>query len=494
MTSRTALIEVAPGQRRIAMVEDGRLSELVVDRPGRQSVTGNIYLGRVERILPSIQAAFVGMGLERSGFLGLAEARPANHGDGSGAGGEGITDYVSEGDAVLVQALNDPVSDKGAKVTTRITLPGRFVVYTPGQAGIRMSRRLVAEGKAGPIEAMVSKLARDGEGFILRSAAGDATDESLTDDIDSLRAAWETIGEARRTARPPACLHRDLDPVQRLFREEAGPRLGRIVVDDAGVLAELRAACTRLSPGLADRLEMHSAGTALFDAYDIEGQIEEALSPTVALPSGGGIVIEETTALTAIDVNTGGRTISGGPERAAVDANMAAIPEIARHIRLRNLGGLVVVDFVSMRRQGNRQAVIDALRQAVSSDHCPVHVAGFTRFGLVEMTRERRRASLSETLLAPCPACTGAGRVYSPEAAAYDALRRIRNQQNARPAQPLTVRAPGRVIEALKNLAPETLAQVEEQTGRAVDLICDDSLAADRFEVHGSGETEEKDG
>ena len=487
------MIEVTPGQRRIALIEDTRLYELVVDRPDRESVTGNIYLGRVERILPSIQAAFVDIGLERSGFLGLADARPADNREGVRSSAEGITDYVSEGDAVLVQALNDPVSDKGAKVTTRITLPGRLLVYTPGQVGIRTSRRLAAEG--GPIEAMVSKLARDDEGFIVRSAAGNATDdESLTDDIDALRAAWETITKARKTARPPACLHRDIGSVQRLLRDEIGTDLERIVVDDAQALTELRAACARLSPGLLDRLEMYSGGAALFEAFEIEGQIDEALSPIVALPSGGTIVIEETTALTAIDVNTGGRSVSGGPERAALDANLAAVAEIARHIRLRNLSGLVVVDFVSMRRRDNRHAVIDALREAVSSDRCPVHVAGFTRFGLIEMTRERRRASLSEALLVPCADCGGTGWLKSPETVAYDALRDIQRKGNALPAAPLTVTAPSPVIAALKNLTEDALAKAEERIGWAINLVSDDSLATDQFQVRTGGEVEGKDG
>ena len=357
-----------------------------------------------------------------------------------------------------------------------------------------MSRRLVAEGEGGPIEAMVSKLARDDEGFIVRSAAGHATDESLSDDIDTLRAAWETISEARTTARPSACLHRGLDLVQQLLRDEAGLDIGRIVVDDARALAELRAACARLSPGLLDRLEVHSGDAALFEAYEIEGQIDEPLSPMVALPSGGGIVIEETAALTAIDVNTGGRSVSGGPEQAALDANLAAIGEIARHIRLRNLGGLVVVDFVSMRRRENRHTVIDALREAVSSDRCPVHVAGFTRFGLVEMTRERRRASLSETLLVPCAGCAGTGRLKSPETVAYDALRHIQRKGSALPAASLTVIAPSRVIAALESLAENALAKAEERIGWAVDLVSDDSLAADQFQVRIGGEAEGKDG
>ena len=491
MAADTVLIEVAPGQRRIALIEGARLCELVVDRPDRESVTGNIYLGRVERILPSIQAAFVDIGLERSGFLGLAEARLAEHRDRARSGADGITDYASEGGAVLVQAMNDPHSDKGAKLTTRITLPGRFLVYTPGQTGIRTSRRL-AEG--GPIEAMVSKLARDDEGFILRSAAGHATEETLSNDIDDLRATWETIAEARRTARPSTCLHRDLDPVHRLLRDEAGPDLRRIVVDDAGTLAELRTACTRLSPGLLDRLEMHSAAAALFEAYEIEGQIDEALSPIVALPSGGSIGIEETAALTAIDVNTGGRTVTGGPEQAALDANLAAVAEIARQVRLRNLGGLMVVDFVSMRGRENRHTVIDALGAAVSSDRCPVHVGGFTRFGLVEMTRERRRASLSEALFVPCAGCAGTGRLRSPETVAYDALRHILRQASALPAAPLTLTAPRRVIAALERLGPAALEQAEKQTGRAVDLITVNSLAADHFQVRAGGEAEGKGG
>jgi ribonuclease G len=368
------------------------------------------------------------------------------------------------------------------------------LVYTPGQTGIRTSRRLAAEGEGGPIEAMVKKLARDDEGFIVRSAAGNATDESLTRDIATLRATWEAINEARKTAVPSTCLHRDLDPVQRLLRDEAGPDLGRIVIDDPAALVELRAACERLSPGLLDRLEMHSGGRALFDVYEIEGQIDEALSPMVALPSGGGIVIEETAALTAIDVNTGGRAVSGGPERAALDANLAAVAEIAFQLRLRNLGGLVVVDFVSMRRRENRHTVVDAMRQAVSSDRCPVHVAGFTGLGLVEMTRERRRASLSEALLVPCAGCSGTGRLRSPETVAYDALRDIQQLGSTLPAAPLTLTAPSRVIAALERLAPAALAKAAEQTGRAVVLVSDDSLAADHFLLRSGGGAEEKGG
>ena len=488
MALRTVLIEVAPGQRRIALIEGRRLCELVVDRPDRESVSGNIYLGRVERILPGIQAAFVGMGLERSGFLGLADARPVDHRAWSGT--DAITDYVSEGDAVLVQALSDPLADKGAKVTRRITLPGRFLVYTPGQAGIRISRRLAAAGEGGPIEDMVGKLAREDEGFIVRSAAGNATNESLTDDINALRAVWETIIEVRRTARPPTCLHRDPDPVRRLIRDEFGFDTGRIVVDDARALADLRAACARHSPNFLDRLEVHSGGAALFEFYEIEEQIDEALSPIVALSSGGTIVIEETAALTAIDVNTGGRAVSGGPEQAALDANLAAIGEIARHIRLRNLGGLVVVDFVSMRRRENRHTVIEALREAVSSDRCPVHVAGFTQFGLVEMTRERRRASLSEALLVPCSGCAGGGRIKSPETVAYDALRYIQRTGSAPPAAPLTITAPSPIISALKNLAEDALATAEERTGWTFNLVSDDSLAADQYRVRAGQEEE----
>jgi ribonuclease G len=492
MTERTVLIEVTPGQNRIALIEDTRLYELVVDRLDRESVTGTIYLGRVERILPGIQAAFVDIGLERCGFLGLADARPAAGRDGVRSGAEGITDYVSEGDAVLVQALSDPISDKGAKVTTRITLPGRFLVYTPGQVGIRTSQRLAAKGS--PIKAIVRKLARNDEGFIIRSAAGNATDVSLTDDIDALRTAWETITATRKTAQPPACLHRDVDPVQRLLRDEFGTGLERIIIDDARALIELHAACARLWPGLVDRMEIHSGGAALFEAFEIEGQIDEALSPIVALPSGGTIVIEETTALTAIDVNTGGRSVSGGPERAALDANLAAVAEIARHIRLRNLSGLVIVDFVSMRRRDNRHAVINALREAVKSDRCPVHIAGFTRFGLIEMTRERRRASLSESLLIPCADCGGTGCLKSPETVAYEALRDIQHKGAVLPAAPLTVTAPSHVIAALKNLAEDALAKAEDRIGWPVNLVFNDSLEADQFQVWTSGEVEGKDG
>ena len=456
----------------------------MVARSDLEDVAGNVYLGRVEKTLPGIQAAFVDIGLRRSGFLALAEARPP----GPPAAGAGrITDHVGEGDSVLVQALNDPANDKGARLTTRITIPGRYLVLTPGQADTRLSRRLDAEGEGGRLAAALEALARDGEGFIIRTAAAGAGAADLGRDIAYLRGSWAKIVEARGHARPPACVHRELDPLRRVLRDQAGPDLQRVAIDGAAALARAKAFCAHLAPDIADRLELHSEGGSLFEIRDVEAQVDQALEPVVALVQGGTIVIEGTAALTAIDVNTGGRTGNGGPEETARAVNLEAATEIARQVRLRNISGLVAIDFVPMRRRANEERILAVLRAAVADDPCPVHVAGFSRMGLVEMTRERRRASLASALLGHCPECSAAGRMKSPETLAFDVLRRVLREGNADPGRALTVTASPRVVEALEGPAAAALAAAAARTGGPVALVADPALADARCQVAADG-------
>ena len=490
MTVDEVLIEVMPGETRVALLDRGRLGELLVARPDLEDVTGNVYLGRVERTLPGIQAAFVDIGLGRSGFLALAEARPPGP---PAAGADRITDHVGEGDAVLVQALNDPANDKGAKLTTRITLPGRYLVLTPGQADIRLSRRLDAKGEGGRLAAVLAGLARDGEGFIVRTAAADTGAADLDRDVAYLRGCWAKVVEARGHARPPACLHWELDPLRRVLRDEAGPDLERVAIDDAAALARAKAFCAHLAPDIADRVELHSESGSLFETRDVEAQVDRALAPAVALAQGGTIVIDEVAALTAIDVNTGGRTGNGGPEETALGVNLEAAGEIARQVRLRNISGLLAIDFVPMRRRASGEEVLAALRAATADDRCPVHVAGFSRMGLVEMTRERRRGSLTQALFGPCAACSGTGRIKSPETLAFEVVRRLLREGRASPGTLLTVTAPPVVIEALRGPAAAALAEAERRNGGAVSLRADGTLADGRYDV-AAGSSGEQDG
>ena len=386
---------------------------------------------------PAIQAAFVDIGVGRSGFLAAAEARPV------GREGGNITDFVGEGDAVVVQATTDPVDDKGPRLTTRPTLPGRYLVATPGQDDIRISRRIEDDGERDRLLDLVEQIAEPDEGFILRTAATQADRQDLVRDIEALRAVWRDIEARRVDANAPASLYREFDPLRRVLRDEAGPDLGRIIVDDPDTLAEVRRAAGDLFPAAADRLIAHDGDEPLFEAFDVESQIEAALVPVVALPSGGRLIIEETRSVTAIDVDSAGHT-AGGPEETALAVNLEAAAEIAGQLRLRNLAGHIVVDFISMRQRHSGGQVLDALREAVAADLTQTHVAGFTRLGLVEMTRQRRHASLAEILLAPA----ASGRLKSPQTIALETLRRVPREAAANPAVALIVTASPAVVAA----------------------------------------------
>lgn len=471
------LVNAGPGETRVALLAGDRLVELLVARGGADDVAGNVYLGRVRRVLPGIQAAFVDIGTGRAGFLAVAEARPAG-----AAGGDAIGDYVGEGDAVLVQAMDDPVADKGARLTTRLAVPGRYLVATPGEAGIRVSRRIEDEAERVGLAERVAALVGEGGGFIVRTSAGTADGPALERDIAYLGSVCDAIEAGRAAARAPALLVRELEPLCRVLRDQAGGTVGAIIVDEPRVLAQARAFCRRLSPEAEALLGGSEAGTDLFEAHGVEEQIEAALARRVELSSGGALTIEATAALIAIDVDSAGHT-AGGPEETALAVNLEAAVEIAHQLRLRNLGGLIAVDFVSMRRRQNGARVLDTLRRAVANDACPTHVGGFTRLGLVEMTRQRRRAALADVLAAPRPAPA-----LSPESMAYAALRRLGREASANPGAALELRCAPAVIEALRGPAAPALAALGERLARAPTLRADLGFAAQRIDVGVAGE------
>ncbi|MCG8508478.1 MAG: Rne/Rng family ribonuclease [Rhodospirillales bacterium] len=480
MAGDIILIEAGPGETRVALMRDGRLMDLQIDRPDLGSTVGNIYLGRVEAVLPGIAAAFVDIGLERSGFLGLAEARAAGQ---DGAAGESIGDYLSEGDAVLVQVLRDSVADKGAKLTTHITLTGRRLILMPGSDEVRLSRRIDSRDERKRLEEVIGNLARDDEGFILRTAATGAAVGEIETEAGRLRDLWAGIEGKMPASRAPARLHTQPGAAKRMLRDEVGPKTARIVVEGRRALADLRAFCAEIAPDVESMLNLHEGPEPLFEAHGVEEQIEAALDPIVALPSGGRLIVEETAALTAIDIDTGGRRSGGSAEDVALHTNLEAAEEIARQLRLRNLAGIVVVDFVPIKKRPNSQAVLDRLRTALAADKTPANLFGFTRLGLVEMTRQRRSKSLRDLICEPCPHCSGIGWMKSRYSLACEGLRRtIRASRSDPGAEIELIAAPG-VIETLTTAAAEALAETEEILGRPLRLIADGAIAPDHIEV-----------
>ena len=475
MITGSVLISRGPGETRVALLSDGRLKELMVAREGALGVAGNVYLGRVEAVNKGIEAAFVDIGLGRSGFLALPEARPA---DAEGGPGDHIGDYVNEGDAVLVQVLREPAGDKGAKLTTRVNLAGVNLVFRPGHPGVSISRRIEDESERGRLTAAVEALATEGDGFIVRTAASGVADDALETEARALARRWKDIRLRRANVRAPSTLSTEPGPALRALRDH-GPGIERIVADDPEALNEVREYCAAELPALSAAIEAHQGKQSLFEAFGVEEQIDEALSPAVALPGGGSLIISQTPALCAIDVNTGGAG-GGSKEQTALSVDLEAAAEAARQIRLRNISGLIVVDFVPVRDPGHKAEVLARLRAAVAGDPLGPHVIGYTAMGLVEMTRRRHGPSLHEIF---CLAFEDrAGPSKSPLTVALAALRGVLSEGQGA-SVPLTLLASPPVIGALRGPAKAALKEAERRLGLAIEAVADQTFAAEHWEI-----------
>ncbi len=415
------LIDAIPGELRAALIEDGRVVEIVFHRAGSESHVGRMFLGRVERVLPGGDAAFVGLGLERAGFLPVGRDETPPH----------------EGASALVQVTKDALDRKGPQLTRRVAVAGRYLVLTPGAAGVSVSRRIGDEAERNRLARAVRALALPGEGFTLRTAAAGATDAALAADAEQLRETWDGIEIAARQARAPALVHAGPDALARLLTDH-GDAVARIVIDDAATHASAIAFCRRHMPGLADRIAAHRGDTPLFEAEGIEAEIEQALTPRVTLPSGGEIVIEGTEALTAIDVNSGALSGVARADESALRTNLEAAAEAARQLRLRAIGGLIVIDFIQM-DDAAWPRVTGALGAALSRDRTPARLLGRTNAGLVEVTRARGRDSLAQLLGGVARAGQGASVTRSTDTIAFDVLRAIRREARARPGGAIRV-------------------------------------------------------
>ncbi|MDA1089467.1 MAG: Rne/Rng family ribonuclease [Proteobacteria bacterium] len=482
------LISASPGETRVAVLAANRLVEVLVERVGAASLVGNIYLGRVETVNKGLDAAFVNIGGGRDGFLALPEARllggPAVGGSGSGHD-DAIGDFLNEGDAALVQVQRDPVEGKGAKLTAHINLAGADLVFRPLQPGVSISRRIEGAGDrdrlAALVEGLLPKDADDG-GFIVRTAARDVGEDSLKADAERLIERWRDIRHARANAKAPALLYAGPGPGCRALRDFGGPGIRKIVVDGAPALAEVNAFCQAEAPDLAALIEHHSGPQSLFEAFDVEQQIDAALSPVVTLGGGGSLIISRTAALCAIDVNTGGAD-GGTRQRTAAAVNLDAATEVARQIRLRNISGLIVVDFVSVRDEGSKRETLEALKQACATDPVGPHVVGYTRMGLVEMTRPRHGLSLGE-LLGTAWDSSALTPAKSPLTHALAALRAVVG--HGKGTAQVTLRASVAVIDALKDIngpGPAALKQTEDRLGLAILLVADQDFAAPGYDL-----------
>lgn len=476
------LINVIPGEIRGAAVLDSRLVELFIERRQRASLVGNAYLGRVQKIIPGMNAAFVEIGLDRAGFLSADAARTEWTEDRAGSTPR-IGDMVTEGQAVLVQVVKDAIARKGVQINRRITLPGRYLVYSPQQPRVSISRMINDEDEQARLTSLMSEIAAPGEGFILRTNAVGATHEDLAADAEFLRLVWVDVEAARDQAEAPALLHIDLDPLLRLIRDHVHEDMSRILIDSDAGFAAARDFCARFMPQIVDRLELHTGLDSVFAAHDVEAEIERAMSSRIGLPSGGSVVIESTEALTAIDVNSGSFIAGAGPEDTALRTNLEAAEEIARQLRLRNIAGLIVVDFIHMDEGENWTEILDGLESRFGTDRTLSRVVGLTAAGLVEITRRRRRESLVQTMTEICYGCGGSGRVASVSSVSLDLMRALRREAGVAPPGPLTVCASAEVVDALENGAAEDVDELMSVVGRQITFRREPGYAREQFDI-----------
>jgi ribonuclease G len=466
------LASVSPGETRIAGRAAGKAVELHRFLHGRSTMSGNIHVGRIARVVPGMGAAFVEIGASRSGFLPF----PVE------AGAKAV---LHEGARVLVQVSREPERGKGAQLSTDIRLPGRLLVFAPRGNGIHVARRIGGDAEAPRLAEALSSFAKPEEGWMARTNAAGASRHDLILEADALRAAWRAVEEASASAAPPALVYSEPSPIVRVLRDRAGPALARVAVDERNAHAAAAEFLRAYLPEKAPSLSFYKGRLPLFEAEGIEEEFESLLHRRVSLPSGGTLVIERTEALWAIDVNTGRNVAASTPKASMLATNIEAAAEAARQIRLRDLAGLIVIDFVHMDDAGARGRVMAALTAALADDPSPARVAGFSDLGLVELSRRRTRPSLADELGSACAECSGEGSIRAPLATALAALRGALAEAPERAdVKSVRIAVASAVAEAFAtaegSVARDELAQ---RIGRPVEIVADATIAPDRFKL-----------
>lgn len=467
------VVNVEDGETRVAIVEDGVPVEVYVERPVSQRVSGNIYKGKVENVLPGMQAAFVDIGLERNSFLYVADAIPAR---GNGEDDEefediknlSIRDVLKVGQQIIAQVTKEPVGTKGARVTRHVTLPGRYLVLMPTVDYVGVSRRIGCEKERERLRLVAEKVKAPGVGVIVRTAAEGREDKDLEQDAEFLRRLWSRIQAKARRASAPSLLHKDLGLVYRVIRDVFTEEVEKLVVDSRQEYEKVLELLEVMSPELKRRVHLFKKGTGIFDVYGIEAEIDKALKRKVWLKCGGHIVIDQMEALTAIDVNTGKYVGSVNLADTVLKTNLDAAREIARQIRLRNIGGIIVIDFIDMERAEHREQVLRTLEDHLRRDRTKATILGLTKLGLVEMTRKKVWHGLEDMLQKQCPYCEGRGRVLSEETMARKAKREIRKALRHTAVEAMLVEAHPAVASMLIGPGGLYLRELEKETGRYI--------------------------
>ena len=541
---REILINGSQRETRVAILEDDRLVELLVDRPDHRRTVGDIYLGRVEAVLPGIQAAFVDIGQEKSAFLHASDllepdededpveqAEEAEEADedaapteapetggspprsrdrrrrGRGNGGAASTDraagearqrepsprralpdiqeVLKKGQTLPVQVTKEPISTKGCRVTAQISLPGRFLVYMPYASKVGVSRKIESREQRAKLREMVSKLLpKDSGGVIVRTVAEGVTEDHFRREIDSLLALWKKINRKKTfVRRAPALLQRETSLTRGIIRDLFSAKVDALHVDSRELYNEIEQYLSQIDPELMSRVHLYTEPTPLFDKFDIESEIRDLFKARVELPTGGSLIIQPTEALVSIDVNTGRYTGKKDPEKTILRTNLEAAREIARQIRLRDIGGIIVCDFIDMETRSNRDKVLQELRTHLGRDRARTKALAVSELGLVEMTRQRVRPSLWHSMTRDCPTCGGSGRVFTPEVVARRLERALKRAGHEHRERQLTIRLHPEVALYLLEEEPRLLQSLSKLTGLDLEFRDDPMMRLDEFRL-----------
>ena len=500
------LINWSPQETRVALVEHGAVQELHIERTLERGLVGNVYLGKVSRVLPGMQSAFIDIGLDRTAFLHVADivapftpgSRPSAQlpeRDHRGSAIVPIEKQVFEGQSLRVQVIKDPIGTKGARLSTQISIAGRLLVFLPQDNHVGVSQKIPLEQREklrNRMQALIDAAAAADSGgvvpantggFILRTNGEDSSDAELAEDIAYLRKTWSRIRELSGKLPAMSLLHQDLSLLQRVLRDMTGEDTQTIRIDSREQFESMRKFGLEFMPQAADKLQHYKGERPIFDLYSVDEEIAKALGRRVDLKSGGYLVVDQTEALTTVDVNTGGFVGARNFDDTIFKTNLEAAQAIARQLRLRNLGGIVIVDFIDMGRDEHREQVLGEFRKQLARDRVKTSAGGFSPLGLVEMTRKRTRESLAHMLCEPCAACGGQGIVKTARSAAYDVMREIlREARQFTPREFRIVAAP-QVIELLLDEESQHLASLSDFIGKTISLQSEPAMGQGQFDI-----------
>jgi len=476
------LINVTPQETRVAVMQQGVVQELHVERGSQRGLVSNVYVGKVKRVLPGMQSAFIDIGLERSAFLHVADIRENQH---NGDAAKPIEKVLFEGQSLLVQVIKDPIGSKGARLSTQLSFAGRLLVFLPQEAHIGVSQRIENEDEREMLRAKLQQVlpAEHKGGYIIRTMAEAASDNELRADVAYLDKLWSNLQQQSQRLAPPALLYKELDISLRVLRDFVNEETSRILVDSRETHERMLSFATDYIAAAVPKLERYAGARPLFDLYGVEEEIERALSRRVDLKSGGYLIIDQTEALTTVDVNTGGFVGGRNFDDTIFKTNLEAAQVIARQLRLRNLGGIIICDFIDMDTAEHRDAVLEEFKKMLAHDRTRISVSDFSALGLVEMTRKRTRESLAHVLCEPCPTCQGRGEVKTAQTVCYEILREIVREARQFNAREYRILGSQQVIDLFLDEESQSLAQLSDFIGKPVSLQVETLYSQEQYDV-----------